>query len=59
MKNIETETRRMNVVIRSRQQWDGTEVTYHRGNGGMYSGPSLSSNLSEMQDLNKIRPGWF
>ena len=46
----------MNVVIRSRQQWDGTEVTYHRANGGMYSGPSYPS---EMQDLNKIRPGWF
>lgn len=38
----------MNVVIRSRQQWDGTEVTYHRGNG-VYSGSSFSTNLSEMQ----------
>lgn len=58
MKNIETETGHMNVVIRSRQQWDGTEVTYHRGNG-VYSGSSFSTNLSEMQDLNKIRPGRF
>lgn len=33
MKNIEIETRHMNVVIRARQQWDATEVTYHRGNG--------------------------